>query len=645
MTNIRNWYIFITSAISLNGTAWALIAMLRNLVRPADIRLDREFLALQIAVIIIGIPIYYIHWRWAQRLAAGDQEERRSPLRFLYLYAILAATLAPMLASTFSLFAYDLNDLFDGALLHFLVTVIPLGVLFYYHQTLIDQENKTAPLSGENAGIRRLYHFGFSAAGLWMMVQGAVNLIHWLFDPPVSVFTAVSSSRGLITPEIVRLLIGLAVWFYFWRWLQAAFNGPRPEEKQSVLRKAYLYLVVLVSSLSAVSAASMILAGYFRQLLDVSSGRPGEGPEMGYAVIIAMAVVWAYHARVLKDDAAAAPDTQRAAAVRGIYLYLVAAVGLGAFLTGLLGDVMVLIDMLTTRAIFGMGAKEQVAWATSTLLAGLPVWLLPWRAAQLEAAAEDDPIAAQQRRSTARRVFLYLYLFAAVMAALGSLIYIVYQLLLLLLGERTSANLLNDMAQALSFALIGGALLGYHGQVLRADGRLDLAQHADKMKEFKVALLDGGEGAFGAALKRALAEQLPHLSLTPIGLSEPAAAAMGTDIDAKDAAKAIAAADLVVAPWDVALGGASSAITKAVHASPAAKLLAPLPAPGWHLAGVESAEADAIVDQTVQSVKQILAGEQVRLARRMGLGTIIFIVFGVLCLLTFLLSVVGEFIF
>ena len=645
MTNIRNWYIFITSAISLNGVAWALIAMLRNLVQPGDIRLDREFLALQIAVIIIGVPIFLIHWSWAQRLAAGAQEERRSSLRTLYLYAILAFTLTPILANTFSLFAHRLDELLDGALLHYLVTLVPLATLFYYHYRLIEQENAAAPLAGENAGICRLYHYAFSAAGLWMVTQGVIKLIHWLLDPPLSTPNMVGRFGGGIGPEVVRVLLGLAIWLYFWRWAQNAFAGPRPQEKQSVLRKVYLYLAVLVSSLSAVGAASLILSGWFRQILGVTFGGASDGPELGYAIIIAMGAVWAYHAWVLREDAEAAPDTRRAAAVRGIYLYIVAAVGLGAFLSGLIGDVMVLIDMLTTRARFGMGERDQVALATSALLAGLPVWLLAWRLAQTEALKEDDPIAAEQRRSTPRRIFLYLYLFAAVMAVLGSLIYIVYQLLLLMLGERTSANLLNDLAQALSFALIGGALLGYHGQVLRADGRLESSLRAERLKEFSLALLDGGEGEFGAALKLALTDQFPHLDLTPIGLTEPAAQTMGMSIAAKDAPAAIKSADLVIAPLNITLEDGDSPITKAVLASPAAKLLAPLPVEGWHLAGIETADPDAVVAQTVHSVKQILEGEQVKAARRMGVGSILLLLIGGFFLLMILFSLIAEVLF
>jgi len=647
MSNIRNIYIYLTTAISLNAVTWALIAMLRSLTASGSIRSDREFLAFQIAIIIIGLPIFLIHWLWAQRLAAVDEEEQRAPLRRIYLYFILAVMLTPILANTFELFAYRLDELLSGALIHYTVTVIPLGMLFYYHQLVLIADTHETPPVGTNARIRRLYHFGFSAAGLWMVTQAVINLLHWFLLGSTS--TSVISRRflGGITPEITRLVMGLAIWLFFWRWLQTAFFGPRADEKQSIIRKVYLYLVVFISSLSAVGAATAILDGYFRQLLGVSELGSGAGPELGYAVIIGMGVVWAYHAYVLRGDAAADPDAQRSASVRRAYLYLVAGVGLATFLSGLIGDIMILIDNLTASGSLGSGDKRQLAVATAALIAGLPVWILPWRTAQLEALEEDDALAASNRRAVARKIYLYFYQFVAVMSVLGGLIYIVFQILLLVLGVRNSVGLLNELAQALAFTLIGAAVLGYHGQVLRADGRLDKGEKTERLQDFNLVLLDNHDGSFGLALKLALAAKFPHLNLTSIGLTKPAAEALDMSIKQKDIPKTLAAADLIVGPWDISVDddSSASAITKAVVASPTVKLLAPRRKEGWDWAGIDPWNDEDLVEQTVQSVTQFLEGDEVKLARGLGLGAIAVLVIAGLCLLSFIFSLVGNLLF
>jgi len=82
MTNIRRWYVFLVSAIALQTVAWAIITLLRNLLVPGlnpasgGVSFAAEVVAFQIAVIVIGLPIYVVHWLWAGRLAESDREER-----------------------------------------------------------------------------------------------------------------------------------------------------------------------------------------------------------------------------------------------------------------------------------------------------------------------------------------------------------------------------------------------------------------------------------------------------------------------------------------------------------------------------------------------------------------------------------------
>ncbi len=108
MLNIRRVYMYLISAISLNVVAWALIALLRNLLTPGlnqlsgGINYNLTTVALQLAVIIIGLPIFLAHWIWAQRLAQREKEEQQAPLRLLYLYVMLTAFLAPFIANAYA---------------------------------------------------------------------------------------------------------------------------------------------------------------------------------------------------------------------------------------------------------------------------------------------------------------------------------------------------------------------------------------------------------------------------------------------------------------------------------------------------------------------------------------------------------------
>ena len=102
MSNVRRWYIYLICAITIDAVVWSVISLLRNLIIPG-IDAPTTALALEIAVIIIALPIYLIHWLWAQRNTESEADERASLPRRLYLYVILAAFLAPFLNSIFGL--------------------------------------------------------------------------------------------------------------------------------------------------------------------------------------------------------------------------------------------------------------------------------------------------------------------------------------------------------------------------------------------------------------------------------------------------------------------------------------------------------------------------------------------------------------
>jgi len=93
MDAVRRGYIYLVSFVSLQAVAWAVIALLRDLLTQ-DIGWSIQSRALQLAIIVVGLPIYLVHWLWAQRLAGREPAERRATLRHLYLYGRWPASLA-----------------------------------------------------------------------------------------------------------------------------------------------------------------------------------------------------------------------------------------------------------------------------------------------------------------------------------------------------------------------------------------------------------------------------------------------------------------------------------------------------------------------------------------------------------------------
>src|SRR5262245_8351921 len=178
MIVVRRWYIYLFSAVSLQVVTWAIIYLIQNLLTPG-FSAPVESIAFQIAVIIIGLPMFLVHWLWAQRLAGRDPNERQSTVRQLYLYVTLAAFLIPFVASAFDLLKTVLGLLLGRVepdafslyspteiIIQALITLIILALLWFYHWRVIAEDRQIVPETEQAATVRRFYIFGFSAGGL-----------------------------------------------------------------------------------------------------------------------------------------------------------------------------------------------------------------------------------------------------------------------------------------------------------------------------------------------------------------------------------------------------------------------------------------------------------------------------------------------
>lgn len=636
MNTARRWYIYLVCAISLQSVAWAVIALLRNLLAGGGGQVAA--IAFEIAAIIITLPLFLVHWLWAQRLADREINEREASLRGMYHYGMMVGFLGPVIANTYTLLA-DLLWIMAGTpgldtsynsgpstfqdMLYNLIAVIVCALLWFYQKRVVSDDLKAASESDGFASMRRLHMFVFSAWGVSMMTMAVIHIIRWVMYKFGG--NAIPSGWGLgyLTDEVTRLIVGVPLWLIFWRQAQSLFNGSNEGERESALRKFYLYTTVFVAALSAVTNATGILAGLFRRVLSL----PSEGDiRTPLPLIVGMALLWLYHAIVLKDDAARSAESAKQGGIRRLYLYLIAGVGLAAFLVGLSGDLSVLIRLFSQQFVDSL--RESLAWFTAALIAGLPVWLLPWRQAQNEAVALT-PEGVEARRSTARKIYLYFYLFLATMTVLSSAVYILYRLLSLMLGERGEGNLVTGIAQAIAYSIVGVFVWLYHGSSLRGDGDSNRRELAQRLKDIRIAIVDTGETNFGQALFNRLRQEEP-------GLNFDLFAALSNDDEARRAITAkLGEAGVIVGPWSIVVEGdrVHSEITRAVVNSKARKILIPMHVDGWDWAGIDVWNMEALLQQTVRAVRQWAGGEEIKAVRPMTIGGIIGTVVGVLLLL------------
>jgi hypothetical protein len=511
MSNVRRWYLYIVSAISLQAVSWAVIALLRNLL---VFGVEPLVVALQTAILIIGLPVYLGHWLSIQRSAMQTLEEKGSSVRRFYLYANLAGYLGPFLTNLLYWIVELMNregherlTLGKSTVYHFIALVV-LGALWFYHDRIVKDDSKEIPEAGASATIRRLYVLGFSATGLIMTTLSLIHLVRWVM---MGFRQHTIDEWGVfvgLTGDITRLIIGLPLWLIFWRWAQKLFEGPREEEHDSALRKFYLYGSVFIGAMGVVGNATVILSSALQSVLGLKPEGDIRGP---LAVIVGMGILWAYHTFVLREDAEKAGEAPRQAGVRRLHLYLVAFVGLVALLIGLGGVISVILRSL--GSVFNAPLREQLAWFTAAIIAGLPVWIVPWRKAQ-PAAEQAGPEGANERRSVVRKIYLYVFQFIAVMTMISSGVYIVYRIISTILGENPPT--LSELGHAIAYSLIAAGLWWYHRQILRGDERLMLQDQAESLESLKAVVLDVGSANFGQAVVEALKAEIPGISLEPV---------------------------------------------------------------------------------------------------------------------------------
>ncbi len=645
MLNVRRVYIYLVCTISLQATAWAGIYLLRSLL-ISPLRNDVLGIAFQISVVMVGLPIYLLHWLWAERLARKDEEERRSIVRRLYLYGMMAGFLAAILSQVYGLVALAfglrgeralVSDLFrtDQAILFHLAALVVLAGLWVYHWAVLQADLPTGPETEELGLIRRIYIYGFSAAGLVLSVLGLGRILYWLFFQ-IGARSTLFEKMGLVyQSELVRLLVGVFTWLVFWLWAQRIYHkDTNGEEQASLVRKFYLYAVIFSSVLLVVINLTIVLANL---LVKIFNTRPD--PDWDYRIALAYilcgGLLWFYHALVLKQDTidaqkAAEPERSIEAGTRiqRIYRYLVAGIGLAAVLAGLTGVISILLLSLEPGNSFESGnqSRQSLAWFLAVLISGLPVWLVSWRKVQTTA-VQEGAAGSEERHSLVRKIYLYFFNLLGTLSILGGLIYILYRLISTLLGE--PAPKIYELGIAISCGLIGAAILVYHAILLRGDTRLTEAEIKIAPITRRMFILQESWGMEGLPgwLNRSidvLKRKYPELDIQFVSLTGEA-----------ELGGSLSEADFLLLSSQVFTDGKiPPAVKQAVLASPANRLIISVPAERWNWVLMEKMTEVEQERHIQQIIKQVIHNQSIQVRHTLHPVIIVVIIIVSLCVIS-----------
>jgi hypothetical protein len=436
----------------------------------------RDTVSLYVALALVGLPAWLLHWLWIGRTARANQHELASTLRRLYMYGVLAGAMLVMAVSA----GHVLGRLFETLIgfrtpdttLDVIVRPLPFTLIafgvWWAHLRLAASDRELVGESGGSTTLRRWYTYGSALIGLLVLLNATQNVLESIWR--VIVQPSGSAGAGLAGP-LAYTLVGLAIWLLHWIVLPARLPEPdRHQDAEGTLRGVYLFLALAVSVIGGLFGASQLLYYAVGRLLGVAEpggigGNIVQAAAGPASFVIVYGAAWAYQRAAVDEQRAVLREAPRQAGIGRLYTYLVGLVALAVLATGVAGLLWTLGDLLLGPASTFIGDtwREQIALFATLAVVGLPVWLLHWR---------PNPGSAAGAHSLARRLYVYLSLIVAALVGIGSLAAALYRLIGLALGAGFDLEVTTDLAHALAVATVAALIGAYHWRVLRADGEL-----------------------------------------------------------------------------------------------------------------------------------------------------------------------------
>jgi Domain of unknown function (DUF5671) len=469
---LRRLYLYLVSAASLvllaSGLALLGSTALMFAFNDPSAGSSRAQLTGFTAMTVVALPVWAVHFWFAQRFATRDPYERSSAIRHAYLYfACLVGSVAAMVTLALAL-AQVLQPALDNASLNG-ETAAQLGfatlvfvAVWAFHFNIAARDRVAVHEEGTSATLRRWYMYVALIVGLLTMLSSTQTLLQSAWADLVSSSTTqpftLASSAGFA-------LAGAVLWGFHARTI--ALNHIS-DDRHSTLRALEGFIAVAVSIGAALYGASQILYYALARILGVSNPGGASNDVLSAAagpgsLLLVYGIAWFLVSRRLARDAQT-QEGDRQAAVRRLYTNLVCLVSLAAWAIGAGGVLWTLAEQLEAP-IIGVTAtdwKNPISLWVTLLVVGAAVWVTHWR---------QSPWAAD-RQSLSRRLYVWAALLGSVLVVLGAGVGMINALLQQLFSAHPKltdpSNL--DFGHYLAVILVAVAVGVYHFRVLRADG-------------------------------------------------------------------------------------------------------------------------------------------------------------------------------
>ncbi|HPO57690.1 MAG TPA: DUF5671 domain-containing protein [Anaerolineaceae bacterium] len=511
MRTVRRIYFYLMAFISFEVVLWGVIVLLRLLAsRPAG---AATALSGGLAAVLVGVPVFLLHWWVVQRDAAREEEERASWIRAIFLYGVRLALLIPMVQSLLGL----VNRFFVQVVMGLsgpapagavyiggnqtwadnLIALVVLAVFWAYFDRVLRASWQAAGDRNALAEVRVLYRYAWMLYTLALVLIGAVQTLRFIFDVLLG---AALATRYRLAAGLALLLVGAPVWTFAWR-------GARQTDRDtaSPVPVGVVFLLSLGGLLAALLFAAVLLGTVVQALLG------DRGPLLTQSgsylsVLIPAAVVWGYFSGHLRRwmDLLAGPVQVR---VVRLYRHLLSLAGTAATFFGLVRLLDVIVSLMLTERGLAAPLRGDLGNALGVLVVFAPLWARNWSALQREARA---PTGGEAVQDIQRKIYLYLLIFLSLtgwMAAIGRVLFLGINALL----GNPAVGLRLQLWQMVPWLVSLTVWLVYHWSILRRDGvlagRAQQARHA----LFPVLVLHAGDGVWAGDVAAAIQRLSPRM--------------------------------------------------------------------------------------------------------------------------------------
>jgi hypothetical protein len=508
----------------------------------------------------------------------------------------------------------------DQTFMDNLIAIVMNGLIAAYVFSILRKDWSTPPVAQPLAEIRRFSRYIWVLYGLIMVTFGVQQTLLYIFD---YMGDTINASQAILANGLTLILVGTPLWIFSWRIVQRALSNPH--EQSSLMRAIILSLVSFVAQVATLVAAGMILYTVLDSVINSAFSLTDFIDDIRdpISVVIPFGIVWAYYGAILRRSL----QTDVQLGVRRFFTYTISLLGLIVAFLGVY-DLLVFVIAVALDEFYYL---RELSEALTFIIVGTPFWLLNWRQVNRFAMLDDEE-GEQARRSIVRKIYLYLVLFIGVIGVMIGAGNLIYQLLRAILGEPNS-DLLQITLELVSVLILFAFVIWYHGWVLRSDGRLSTDAQADRHAEFPILILVSALGDFSEIFVEAFSKETPTMPVVVHVVEQGV-----PDETLSDAKAVILPASLAANPGE--------AIRLWLQDFSGMRFVVPEAVQGWVWMAGNGSSLQSLVRQTVEMVKALAEGEDIRQRRSTSpwvtIGYVLGGVFG-LWLLFVLLLILNEF--